>query len=270
MSRLRTARRRFATAAGFALLEHLRNRFALVLVVFYIPFWLTMVHWFVAPAPSTFLLRATGRRLTVDGNHLTMVSGAINVVTLIVGFMMFMATFKSLAFDRRLVLAGYPRICLLVAKVNAMVLAAALISGYATAVICWYWDPVRPWLLAAGLFTAGVGYGGIGILLGAFLRNELEGLFVIIMASLLDTMLQNPISNPGATKDGVQILPEYGPTQVSVAAGFTGDTPYGHLLLGPVWFAAMWLLGTAAFHLRTRDHRPSRLRPAAVSAAGRP
>ncbi|PSJ26950.1 hypothetical protein B7P34_20035 [Streptosporangium nondiastaticum] len=261
--------RRFATAAAFALLEHTRNRFALVLVVFYIPFWLTMEHWFVAGAPTGFLLRATGRHLTVDGNRLTMVSGAINAVTLIVGFMMFMTTFKSLAFDRRLVLAGYPRVCLLVAKVGAMLLAAALISAYATAVICWYWDPVRPWLLMAGVFTAGVGYGGIGILLGAFLRNELAGLFVIIMTSLLDTMLQNPISNPGATKGGVQALPEYGPTQVSVAAGFSGDTPYGHLMLGPAWFAAMWLLGTAAFRLRTRDHRPAAGRRP-LSAAARP
>ncbi|MGK5548337.1 ABC transporter permease [Streptomyces sp. URMC 127] len=262
-------RRCFATATAFALLEHTRNRFALVLVVFYIPFWLTMEHWFVAPVPTRFLLRATGQRLAVDGNQLTMVSGALNAVTLIVGFMMFMATFKSLAFDRRLVLAGYPRICLIVAKVAAMLLAAVLVSAYATAVMWWYWDPVRPWLLMAGVFTAAVGYGGIGILLGAFLRNDLAGLFVIIMTSLLDTMLQNPISNPGATKGGVQFLPEYGPMQVSVAAGFTHTTPYGHLLLGPAWFAATALLGTAAFDLRTRDHRPAAAkRP--FSAAGRP
>ncbi|MFI1256064.1 ATP-binding cassette domain-containing protein [Streptomyces netropsis] len=137
----------------------------------------------------------------------------------------------------------------------AMTVASAPIAGYATAVICWYWDPVRPGLLALGLFTATVAYGGIGILLGAFLRNELAALFVIIMASLLDTMLQNPMSNTGADKDGLQLLPGYGPTQVSVAAGFTStDTPYGHLLLGPLWFLLMWGLGTAAFFARTRNH----------------
>ncbi|MCD9193517.1 hypothetical protein [Streptomyces albireticuli] len=253
---MRQAWRRLTTAVGFALLEHARNRFALVLVVFYIPFWLSMVHWFVDPAPSRFLLRATGRTVTVDAGRLTMISGALNAVTLIVGFMMFMSTFKSLAFDRRLALAGYPRVPLLVAKVAALVLASAATAAYATAVICWYWDPVRPVLLAAGLFSAAVGYGGIGILLGAFLRHELEGMFVIIMTSLLDTMLQNPVSNPGASKDGVQLLPEYGPTQVSVAAGFSGAVPYGHLLLGPLWFAVMWLAATAAFGLRTRSHLP--------------
>ncbi|MFI9306877.1 ABC transporter permease [Streptomyces triculaminicus] len=250
--------RRLGTAVGFALLEHARNRFALVLVLFYIPLWLSLESWFVARKPASFMLRATGRTVTVDGNHLTMISGAINTVTLIVGFMMFMTTFKSLAFDRRLAFAGYPRVHLLVAKVAAMTLAAALIAAYATAVVHCYWAPVRPGLLTAGLFTAAVAYGGIGILLGSFLRNELEGMFLIIMISLLDTMLQNPISNPEASKDGVHLLPEYGPTQVSMAAGFTHAVPYRQLLLGPAWFAAMWLLGTAAFHLRTRDHRPRR------------
>ncbi|MEU9237567.1 ABC transporter permease [Streptomyces subrutilus] len=248
----------FRTGAGFALLEHARNRLALVLVVGYIPLWLTLEHWFVTPVPARFLLRASGRIVTVDGSHLTMVSGAINTVTLIVGFMMFMTTFKALAFDRRLALAGYPRPCLLLSKVIAMTVVSALIAAYATAVVCWYWDPVRPLLLALGVFTAAVGYGGIGILLGAFLRSDLAGLFVIIMASLLDTMLQNPMSNTGADKEGLQLLPLYGPTQVAVAAGFTHSvTPYGHLLLGPAWFLAMWLLGAAAFFARTRNHLPA-------------
>ncbi|MFC5144947.1 ABC transporter permease [Streptomyces aureoversilis] len=243
------------TGASFALLEHARNHLASVLVVVYIPLWLTLEHLFVTPAPARFLLRAAGRTVTVNGNHLTMVSGAVNTVTLIVGFMMFITTFKSLAFDRRLAFAGYPRTYLLLSKVIAMTVAAALIAGYTTAVICWYWDPARPGLLALGLFTAAVAYGGIGVLLGAFLRNELAALFVIIMASLLDTMLQNPMSNTGADKDGLQLLPGYGPTQVSVAAGFTStDTPYGHLLLGPLWFVLMWGLGTAAFFARTRNH----------------
>ncbi|WP_172381233.1 ABC transporter permease [Streptomyces sp. MNP-20] len=257
----------FRTGAAFALLEHARNRLALVLVVVYIPLWLTLEHWFVTPDRLRFLLRAAGRTVTVDGNHLTMVSGAVNTVTLIVGFMMFMTTFKALAFDRRLALAGYPRSCLLLGKVVAMAVASALIAVYATAVVCWYWDPVRPALLALGLFAAAVSYGGIGILLGAFLRNELAGLFVIIMASLLDTMLQNPMSNAGADKDGLQLLPGYGPTQVAVAAAFTpGVTPYGHLLLGPAWFLAMWLLGTGAFFARTRDHLPP---PSAPLPTGR-
>ncbi|MEV0415135.1 hypothetical protein AB0I68_31155 [Streptomyces sp. NPDC050448] len=103
-----------------------------------------------------------------------------------------MTTFKALAFDRRLALAGFSRAHLPVSKVTAMTAACALSAAYATAVVCWYWDPVQPVLLALALFTAALSYGGIGILLGAFLRNELAGLFVIIMASLLDTMLQTP------------------------------------------------------------------------------
>ncbi|MFD9560932.1 hypothetical protein [Streptomyces sp. NPDC059994] len=71
----------FRTGAVFALLEHARHRLATVLVVVYIPLRLTLEHWFVSPVPARFLLRATGRTVTVDGNHLTMASGAVNTVT---------------------------------------------------------------------------------------------------------------------------------------------------------------------------------------------
>ncbi|MEW2523724.1 hypothetical protein [Streptomyces sp. NPDC047071] len=76
------------------------------------------------------------------------------------------------------------------------------------------------------------------------------------------------MSTAGADKDGLQLLPGYGPTQVSAAAAFTpGVTPYGHLLLGPAWFLATWPLGTGAFFARTRDHLPP---PSAPLPTGRP
>ncbi|MEV0415134.1 hypothetical protein AB0I68_31150 [Streptomyces sp. NPDC050448] len=66
------------------------------------------------------------------------------------------------------------------------------------------------------------------------------------------------MSNREADKDGLQFLPAYGPTQIGFTAGFTPtDIPDGYLLLGPAWFLAMWLLGTAAFFARTRNHLPA-------------
>lgn len=49
-----------------------------------------------------------------------MISGAMNAVTPIVGFMMFSAVRRSSDFDRRLVLAGYTRSALLVAELVAL------------------------------------------------------------------------------------------------------------------------------------------------------
>jgi ABC-2 type transport system permease protein len=57
--------------------------------------------------PLTFRLFAAGRALTVDGGHLTLITASLNSVTLIVGFAVFAAIRRILAFDRRLVFAGY-------------------------------------------------------------------------------------------------------------------------------------------------------------------
>jgi hypothetical protein len=100
---------RYAMAARMALIEHLRNRLAMWLIVLYVPIWITLAASVIADAPVRFLLRAIGEVLPANGNHLTQISGGLNAVTQIVGFMMFAVTFKSGAFDRRLAMAGFPR-----------------------------------------------------------------------------------------------------------------------------------------------------------------
>jgi ABC-2 type transport system permease protein len=84
---------------------------------------------------------------------------------LIVGFMMFIATARSAAFDRRLVQAGYPRLALMMAAVAAVV--------YATAWMQLYWQPRQLILLAVSLFLVALSCGGVGIMFAAVLHSEL-------------------------------------------------------------------------------------------------
>ncbi|MFI6575860.1 ABC transporter permease [Nocardiopsis sp. NPDC050513] len=257
---MRRAWTRYATAARHALLEHLRNRLALVLVVFFIPVWITLVYLVIADADVPFLLRATGETVVVHGNHVSKISGAINAVTLIVGFMMFIVTFRSADFDARLAMAGYPRTHLLAAKLTALLAAAALVCAYAVAVICVYWVPERPVMLWLSLLGAALAFGGIGVMLAAVLRGELEGMFCIIMLSIIDMGLQNPVSNPASDSDVVRFLPTYGTMQTAVAAGFLDSVPVSHLFLGPLWFVAAVLVAAVAFQVSTRDRTRSPFR----------
>lgn len=64
-------------------------------------------------APLTFQLYATGRVLTVDGGYLTLITAGLNSVTMTVGFA---AVRRTLAFDKRLVFAGYRQAALIGAK----------------------------------------------------------------------------------------------------------------------------------------------------------
>ncbi|HXZ03944.1 MAG TPA: hypothetical protein VEH81_03875 [Ktedonobacteraceae bacterium] len=90
------------------------------------------------------------------------------------------------------------------------------------------------------------------MLLGVLLRGELEGFFVIIMFSLIDTFTQNPVGNPAANQNFIVGFPSFAPTQISVAGGFTHLLPWSFVLLSLAWLATFVLLGLAIFWWKTR------------------
>lgn len=241
-------------AVIFEISQHARNRLALALVVFFIPMWLGLVKSIIPGNAVDFHSAVADRVLTVPANQLATISGAINAVTLIIGFMMFAAVRRSSDFDTRLVLAGYSRPCLLTAKLVALVVISGAVALYAGVVMTLFWDPQLPWWLGFSLFMSGLTYGGMGIVLGLVLSTELAGMFVIIMISLVDVMIQNPVINPSSNQDVVRFLPTYGAMQTGAAAGFTDQGSVGYASIALVWLVGFGCVGMAAFYLRTKDH----------------
>ncbi|MBA2811468.1 ABC transporter permease [Streptomyces sp. KM273126] len=239
----------------FALIEQARNRLALLIVVLFVPLWTTLAFTVVARTPLRFRIHAVGRTVVMDGNILVQINGALQTLSLVIAFMMFVATARSTLFDQRLVRAGYPRSCLALAKCTSLLLVAALVAVYTTAWMHLFWRPERLPVLAAGMFIAALIYGGIGIVLAAVLRSELAGMFLAIMISSIDLVLQNPLVNPDADSPVVRFLPAYGAVQTSVAASGLKVVPTSCLLLGTGWAVGMTALGMAAFAVRTRTHR---------------
>jgi hypothetical protein len=227
-----------------------------------------VVHVVLPGRPIEFHSAVVDRAVTVAADQLALISGAINAVTLIVGFMMFTAVRRSNDFDQRLVLAGYSRPCLLLAKLVALFLVAAVVSVYAAVVMTFFCDPHSTGALGLSLFASALTYGGLGVVLGLALSTELAGMFVIIMTSLVDVMVQNPVINPAENTGVLRFLPTYGAMQSGVAATFTDGGSAAHLLLGPLWFLVFALLALAAFHRRTRNRAEhTELVPADVTTA---
>ncbi len=225
----------------------------MVLVALFIPFWISLAYAVIPSRTVTFRLRATGRLLAPAGNQITQITGAINAVTLITGFMMFAITFNGGRFDRRLAMAGYPRIHLVLAKTTSLTLASGTIAAYATAVICTAWSPRQPVQLAAALFCGAMTYGALGVVFGSLLRREVEGMFALVMTSLVDVGLQSPLASGGTGSAAVRFLPTYGTMQAATAAGFTRTLLPGDLAVQILWFAGAALLGLLAFHRRTKN-----------------
>jgi hypothetical protein len=98
-------------------------------------------------------------------------------------------------------------------------------------------------------------------------RGDLEGFFLIIMISMLDTFLENPVDNPLANKPMLEFFPSYGPTQFAAAGAFHHQVLAGMAAASLAWTAIFALLGLAV--LRLRMPRPARV-TAPAPAAGTP
>jgi ABC-2 type transport system permease protein len=244
--------RAYLTAAHYALSELTRNRFAMGLLLVFVPLWYFLLGALFDNTAVAFKYAATGNMLQVNSHNLTLLTAGLNTVTLIVGFLLFAQTRAGAPFDRRLVLCGYRQFVLLLAKLTGMVVISALVALYAALALLFFWRPPSLPLVWLGFFGDALIYGALGLFIGAVVTSEIAGFFLVIMVSLLDTIFQNPVDNPLANKPMLRYFPSYGPTQIVVGGGFThGVTSYGLAYTG-VWFVALALLGLLCFWLRTR------------------
>lgn len=242
----------YLVATRYALLEHGRNRFALGLLIVFVPLWDGVIGTMIPNDPVAFKLASTGEFLQVNGHQLTVLTAGFNALTLIMGFILFAATLRGREFDRRLVLSGYAQPVLVLAKLTALAVVAVLVATYATVVLTiGFWHPRDVVLVGLGYVTDALIYGALGLLLGVLVTSELAGFFTLIMISLMDTFLQAPVENPLANKPLLAFFPTYGPMQVAVSGGFTQIFPAGAFGLALIWFAGFALLGLGIFVWRT-------------------
>jgi ABC-2 type transport system permease protein len=244
--------RRFVITTRFALIEQGRNRLALGLLLVFVPIWDWLFGALIPDTPVAFKLQSTGAFLQVNGHDLTVLTSGFNAITLIVAFMIFAATRRNAAFDRRLVLSGLPQPVAIAAKTTAVIVIAAVISLYATLVMEIFWRPQGFGAVWLGYLLDALIYGALGLLLGVLVASELAGFFLIIMVSLMDTFLQAPVENPLANKDFLAAFPSFGPMQVAVSGGFGHGIAGGAIVLAIAWFAGFALLGLLIFWWQTR------------------
>lgn len=242
---------RYLTATRFTLLEQGRNRLAFGLLIIFVPIWYYLAVLIATNDLIDFKFRPTQTFLHVSALHISLLTLGLNAITLIVGFILFTSIRKNTLFDRRLVLSGYPQALLILAKLTTLVVVAALVSLYASGILFLYWHPANWWLVWVGFFCAALTYGGLGLLLGVLVTNELAGFFIIIMLSLIDNFIQNPVGNPVASQNIVLFFPAYAPTQIAVAGGFTSVVPGNYVFFSLAWLVAFSLLGLAIFYLKT-------------------
>jgi hypothetical protein len=164
--------------------------------------------------------------------------------------------------DRRLVLAGARTRHVVAARLgSSLTLALVAAGGGLLALVARTGIDDVPRVVGATILFAVI-YVGLGTLVGALVRDELNGSLVIVFAWMFDVFFGPAMGRSG----GITVLfPLHFPTQVvtDVASGHAG--PLGDLGLALTWgLAAMVLAGliltiTTAPSTGTRHHAPASL-----------
>ncbi len=242
-------------ALRLSLIEQAHNRFAMLLLALYLPAWYGLIYWLTADASIGFQLRAFHVFVAASQQRLGLLTGMLNATTLIMGFVALSAVRRSALVDQRLVLCGYSRGALILGRLVALATASALVSVYAVFVLALFTPPQQPGVVVAGTFGAVLTYAAIGVLVGVVARGDLEGFFFIIMLSLVDTFVQNPIGNPAANRAVVEYFPTYLPMQIVVGGAIANRVAWWQFWGSLSWAAGLGLLGLLGFWRRTRIAR---------------
>jgi hypothetical protein len=247
----------FRATFRLSLAEQKHNRFAIALLVGYLPAWYGIIAA-LSQGTIAFKLRAFDLVITTSQTRLSLLTGMLNATTLIMGFVGLSVTRQSEAVDQRLVLCGHSRAALLFGRLAALGLVSVAVAAYATAVLTLFFPVRHVAAVAAGTFVAVTAYVAIGMLAGVVLPGDLEGLFVIIMLSIVDTFMQNPIGSAAANHQVVEGFPSYLPMQMAVAGALTDRAAWWQFWAGLGWVAGVGAIGLIVFWYRTRTARTHR------------
>jgi ABC-2 type transport system permease protein len=245
----------YLTALRLTLLEQRHNRFAMLLLALYLPAWYAIIYGLTDNASIGFKLRAFQVFVATSQHRLGLLTGMLNATTLIMGFVALSAVRQTALVDQRLVLCGFSRQALVLGRLTAFGVASVLVALYAVLVLAAFTPPQNAGVVLAGTFGAVLTYASIGVLVGVLARGDLEGFFVIIMLSLVDTFLQNPIGNPAANRAVVEYFPSYLPMQIVVGGAIADRVAWWQFWGSICWAVGLGLLGLLGFWRRTRIAR---------------
>jgi hypothetical protein len=178
-------------------------------------------------------------------------------VSFLACFLAFNLVHKRRDVDLRLVRAGLRVHELLLAKLLVLVTIVAVLAVYETAMVAPWVSPRHPFRMGSGFLLGSTVYGCLGVLIGAIVNNELEGVFMILLLTNIDAgWLQNPIYYAMSERRSIiEWLPAHYPTQIAITSAFSDEVPKGLSMraLGHAAWAAVGSLLVLLFRAR-RNH----------------
>jgi hypothetical protein len=250
--------RRLLLAMSMSARELLRSRLVLLLLVLVPTLFFSIIVLTTDDDPLVFELGSVGDgvALTVPQQDEAMVFVGLASVGLITSFLGLRLMQRDVEVSRRLVLCGYRPWELIAAKLAVLAAVVLAISAYVVAALPLFFEPQRLAGVWLGFVLGGWVYGCWGLLVGALIRRQLEGiLFVVLLTNIDAGWLQNPVWYAEAQNTAViRALPAHLPSQTSMAAAFS-DLAIAAPAAGSLAYGAVFLLlavGINGWRMRER------------------
>ncbi len=205
--------------------ELLRNRISLILLLV-IPTVFYTITWITTPVYDVyFKLAAVSEKIFIQVNmrYEALVFIGLAAAGLLSGFLALNLIQKNEAVHRRLIICGYQTSELALSKFFALICVILLVGVYICLLPMIFFQPRHILSVYAGFILAGFIYGSYGLLIGALVKRELEGILLVILLTNIDIgWLQNPLYYADAqNKILIRYLPAFYPAQVSMISAFT-------------------------------------------------
>ncbi|MFH1176102.1 MAG: hypothetical protein V1750_01750 [Acidobacteriota bacterium] len=262
-------RQRLRTSFVMGVRSLLRARLVLLLVLLIPAVFILLTLLTTQATPILFKLAAIAGEpfVEVRQRDQALVYIAQAAIGLIAAFVGLALSQRDAEAHRRLLLCGYRIGELLTARLVLLAAVVALTGAYGLALVRLLAAPRS--LLGTFLGFAAIGYvyASFGVLVGALVRRELEGILLVVLLVNIDVgWLQNPLFYAEAQNQAIiRWLPAFHPTQLTMIAAFTDHGILRALLGSIAWGSAFLLIALAASSWRDRI---GRARPRAAGSGG--
>lgn len=253
---------RIKLASWMTIKQLIRHRLT-VLMVFLIPAIFFSIILFTTKDETVFFkLVSVGEDFTVEVSflHEALVFMAITAVGLITSFLALNLIQKDIQAKRRLVLCGYTTNEIIISKLIVLMLIIVVIGFYIASIMPFVFEPESFWLTALGFMLTGLVYSCYGILIGAVVRRELEGIFFVILLINIDAgWLQNPLFYENAENDFfIRYLPAFHPSQASMIGAFTEESMVTPILGSLAYAGILLVIAIVIFRFRMKINKNRR------------
>lgn len=239
--------------------ELLRSRFVLILLLLIPSLFYTIVALTTTERLIVFKLAAISESslIEVSERSESLIFIGTAVVGLLSSYLALGLIQKQSDVNRRLVLCGYRPSELIACKLAVMLGVILFVGTYVGGLLPIFFRPERLALAVLGFVLAGFVYGSYGLLVGAFLRRELEGiLFIVLLANIDAGWLQNPVYYAGAqNRFIIRALPAFYPSQLSMIGAFTRGAVTRPVGASLTYGLVLLLVALAIYFVRMRVRR---------------